>query len=177
MWSVIYSLMYKLKKSCGVVFLGSGTSIFLTSELYIYWSEWIFWISFILLPESNYWLIVSWSDLSLNAWEWFRAYSTFWSSAGACLAPAQCCSSFPLPFGVCLISSALCSFYSWPTETSLRPISSSDILLLVLLSFIAGGSPFNITVEPLCGCNKSKVCNTCDEDPHVWWRSTSGSQC
>ena len=67
--------------------------------------------------------------------------------------------------GTCLTSSAPCSSCPQLAEASPRSISSSDILLPVLPSFITGGGSFYSTVECLYVCDQSRVFITGKEDP------------
>ena len=106
---------------------------FLTSNLYIFWSKWIYLIYSIQLPGRNYWLIVSWSNLPLKAWRWLRAYSNLHTTCCTFPTPTGSCSSCPQFAGVSLTSSAPCSSCPWLAEASLRPISSAYILMLVYL--------------------------------------------
>ena len=103
----------------------------------------------------------------------FILSTTCWSS----LTSSTPCLSCPWPAGTSLTSFAACSSCPQPAEASPRQKSSSDILLLVLLSLLTEGCLFTLTVEALFGCDKGRVCNIGEEDPLAWCRSASGSHC
>ena len=97
--------------------------------------------------------------------------------AGTSLTSSTPCLSCPQPAGTSLTSSTPCLSCPQLAEASPRTISSSDIVLLVLLSFLTEGGLFTLTVDALFGCDKDRVCYIGEEDPLAWCRSASGSHC
>ena len=90
--------------------------------------------------------------LSMSSWSFSTIFCSLLSCpkpAGASLLSSAACLSHPQPAQTSLPSSAACSSCPWLAEASPRPISSSYILLLVLLSFLTEGGLFTLTVEAL----------------------------
>ena len=168
MWSIICSVMYSLKKSFSVGIL------FLISKLYISWSKMGFLDIFYstateeLLADCALVQLVSESlgvaqalicfandllELALHLQG--SCLSCLWLSE-TCLSSSALCLSCPQHAGTCLTSSAPWSSCPWLAEASPWPISSSDILLLVLLSFITGDGLFTLTNEPFLAVIRAK---------------------
>ena len=158
MWSIICSVMYSLKRSCIVGFLGRGTSILSSPVNFIFLGlngspGYILFHCY----NGNYWLILSWSNLSQKACGSSSPTLLCLWPPGACLAPPGSCLSCPQLAGIWLTSSAPSLSYPQPAASCLTSSAPCLSCPQPAATYLRSFAPCLSCPQPAATCLKSST--------------------